>query len=36
MVAFAETLAVMGSVCDDVIKVDDEAVLYNPLCERFI
>ena len=30
MVAFAETLAVMGSVCDGVIKVDDEAVLYNP------
>ena len=30
MVVFAETLAVMGSVCDGVIKVDDEAVLYNP------
>lgn len=30
MVVFAETLAVIGSICDGVIKVDDEAVLYNP------
>lgn len=30
MVYFKETLATMGRACNGVIKIDDEAVLYNP------
>lgn len=30
LVEFSETLAVLGSVCDGVISVDDDEILYNP------
>jgi hypothetical protein len=30
IVCFTETLAAMGSICNGIIKIDDEQVLYNP------